>query len=790
MSTESSPSPAVEPIAARVIDASCGIAGAYAALVLHQVGAAVRWAVRGADDPDLPPDAPLTAYLRQGQRAMAYDPEAIWSSGADVVIVSPADEVERAAALAARRADPGLIVCAITPYGLTGPDADRPATDLTLQADSGALAIRGSAGQEPFQLGGRTIEWIAGAYAAAAALALWRARRAGGPGALIDVSRAEVANTAAANYSDVMHALGHGPDVEPVGSPRVLETPSIERTRDGWVGFNTNAPHQIAGFLRMIGRADLLERREFMTQGVRAQRIDEWQPMVTAWTSQRSTEEVIEAAVAHHVPVAPVCNGRTITELAHVVARNNLVPDPTGRFLMPRRSWRIDGELGPDPAPAAASAPSDAAPPVDALWPERADPVPVGPGAGALPLAGLRVLDLTAWWAGPSATGFLAALGADVIHVEAPARMDGMRLVGASFADRPEWWERSWFFLTINTNKRDVVLDLGAPQGRDLALRLVAQADVVVENFTPRVLEKIGLGWEAVRAANPRAVLVRMPAFGLDGPWSDRPGFAQNIEQALGLAWLTGRADDQPRIQRGPCDPNGGLHAVIALLHALDRRDRTGRGCLVESPLFDAALPLAAEAIVEWTANGVVQMRDGNRCARYAPQGVYRTLGDDAWVALSVLDGRQWRALAVLMGRADLAEDATLEGLGARRARHDDIDDAIGAWTADRSTDDVLAALQTVGIPAASARDPRRVVDHPQFAARGYHEVVAHPVCGPVPIPTLPLRIEGIERWTRSPAPTFGANTDEVLQSELGLDDDALAALRAVGVVADRPVGV
>ena len=202
-------------------------------------------------------------------------------------------------------------------------------------------------------MGGRTTQWLAGAYAAAVALAIWRARRIGGPGALVDVSLAEVTNVGAGNFMDVFHAIEPGVDAEPTTGPRAFETPSIERTADGWVGFNTNAPHQIDGFLRMIGRDDLADRGEFMLAGSRMSRIDEWQPLVTAWTSARTTDEIIEAALTHNVPVAPVCNGRAVVELDHVMARESLVDDPGGRFRMPRRPWRLNDDRGPDPQPAA-----------------------------------------------------------------------------------------------------------------------------------------------------------------------------------------------------------------------------------------------------------------------------------------------------------------------------------------------------------------------------------------------------------------------------------------------------
>jgi len=421
-----------------------------------------------------------------------------------------------------------------------------------------------------------------------------------------------------------------------------------------------------------------------------------------------------------------------------------------------------------------------------------ASPVPGvradGPGPGQA-LEGLEVLDLTTWWAGPSASALLAAFGARVVHVESPSRMDGVRTVGATFLERPEWWERSWFFLAINSNKLDLALEIDREQGRALALDLVRRADVIVENATPRVLDKLGLGWEVIHELNPRAVLVRMPAFGLDGPWSDRPGFAQTIEQASGLAWITGPADDQPRIQRGPCDPNGGQHAVVALCAALAERDRTGKGCLVEASMFEAALAIAAEPIIEWSAYGVLVGRGGNRSPDAAPQGLYPCAGEDSWVAVSAATGDQWRALARAIGRRDLLEDPRLDSLAGRRRAQDRLDDAIAGWSRVRDAEGAAATLATAGVPAAVARDPRLVARHPQFVARGFHETVDHAVAGRLPVPTLPFRVDGVGRWIVRPAPTFGQHNEEVLGSLLGLSGGEIEELRRAGVIAERPVG-
>jgi crotonobetainyl-CoA:carnitine CoA-transferase CaiB-like acyl-CoA transferase len=781
----------------RVLDLSTGLAGAYTCLLLSYAGADVARAEPPGGDPlrrwrqgpaEAPGDGALFEYLRQGQTAftLSQDADPFDPLGADIIITSPepSKPLQAKQLQAVVAAHPGLIAVAFTPYGLRGPFADRPASDLTLEADSGGLAIRGRSDRAPYQMGGRTCEWLAGAYAAAATLALWAGRRRGGAGGLIDLSQAELLHAAASNYLDVFHAVAQadhgGADADPVGPPRTLETPSIERSSDGWVGFNTNSPHQITGFLTMIERPDLVASGEYGTAAKRIARIAEWQELVTAWTSRHTSAQIIALAEANGVPVAPVSDSASVAELDQVIARGTLVTAPSGRFQMPGQPWRINGarspELGPAPIVSAERHPS---------WRSAAATPVVSAGGLARPLEGLRVLDLTTWWAGPSATALLAALGADVIHVEAPARMDGARMVGAAFLPRPQFWELSNFFLTVNVNKRDLALDLTSERGRELFLELVAQSDVVVENATPRVMDKLKLGWDVIHAANPRAILTRMPAYGLDGPWRERPGFAQNIEQASGLAWLTGEPSDQPRIQRGPADPNGGMHAAFATLVALEQRERTGEGSLVESSLFDAALAVAAELVIEWSAYQNPLLRMGNRSVTAAPQGVYACQGPDNWLALTVVTDGQWDALIALLDRVELKAPELATEAG-RRAQHDLLDVVLAEWSAAHEIEDAVKILLDAGIPAAHARDPRLAARNPQFRDRGYHQLVDHPVAGTVPIPTLPFQISG-EPWIRTPAPTLGQHNAEILSSLLGLSQPAIDQLTADGVIATTP---
>ncbi|TFH21433.1 MAG: CoA transferase, partial [Myxococcales bacterium] len=638
---------------------------------------------------------------------------------------------------------------------------------------------------EPFQAGGRITEWIGGTFASVAALAAVRRARATGQGEHIDFSLLESMIVAGTNYMAVLWQLMDAG--EPVGGTQTAETPSIEPTSDGWVGFCTNSRQQISDFMVLIGRPELRDDEELAQVWGRMARFDEWNEIVHAYTTSHTTAEIIEAASLLRIPVAPVNDGRRVFEQDQLVARGALRRSSCGTFLAPRPPLRMDDTDPPPPGPA---------PKLDehrdaAAWKRtRAAPAPSSSSGPRLPLSGLRILDMTAWWAGPSATHTLATLGADVIHLESVTRPDGMRLVGGMLGARFEkWWDASWFFQATNTNKRGLTLDLAEKRGLDLAKRLIEKVDGVIENFTPRVLDGLGLGWDVLHAINPQTILVRMPAFGLTGPWRDYTGFAQTMEQLTGLAWITGHRDDQPRIQRGPCDPIAGMHAAYAFLVALAERDRRGEGVHVECTMVEAALNAAAEAAIEYSAYGTVLERLGNRSPGAAPQGLYAcadgTPGQQRWLALSVETDVQWAALAAVIGAVAGESDAqawsTLRG---RVAAQDRIDELIRSWSRERSREDAVDALLAVGVPAAPAADPRAIDGAAQVLARGFFEEVDHPVTGRCRIPGVPFRYRSsVERWIRSPAPVLGQHNREILEDLLGVDSAEVDHLERDGVI-------
>jgi crotonobetainyl-CoA:carnitine CoA-transferase CaiB-like acyl-CoA transferase len=302
---------------------------------------------------------------------------------------------------------------------------------------------------------------------------------------------------------------------------------------------------------------------------------------------------------------------------------------------------------------------------------------------------------------------------------------------------------------------------------------------------------------------NPRLVMVRMPAFGLSGPWRDAVGFAQTMEQLTGLAWLTGHRDDQPCIQRGPCDPLAGMHAAFAVMMALARREATGTGCHIKMAMMprannctpekmamvEAALNAAAEPVIELTAYGALLGRDGNRSPGAAPQGLYACRGAEQWLALSIATDAQWQELVALLGRPAWAADPGLATMSGRRAAHDRIDAQLRAWAAEQELAPTVESLVGAGVPAATVFDPRATSRHPQMAARGFFESTDHPAIGTHPIPTLPFHYASVAGWIRTPPPRLGEHNHAVLRDLLGLDDVAIERLAAEDIIGERPRG-
>jgi crotonobetainyl-CoA:carnitine CoA-transferase CaiB-like acyl-CoA transferase len=568
------------------------------------------------------------------------------------------------------------------------------------------------------------------------------------------------------------------------GTGRTIEVPSVEPTKDGYFVATTNSAQQFGDFLTMIGRPDLLDDPELAQSAKRFGRRDEFLAAVHHYTSQHTTAEVLEAASLYRIPAGPLLDGSTMPDFEQFTARGVFGRSPSGRFLQPRVPYRISGTTPRPFAPAPGPGQHDGT--VD--WPARL-PADRPEGEWRLPLHGIRIVDCTAWWAGPAATNVLCALGADVIKVESVSRPDSMRFASTRPPTKDRWWEWGPIFHAANGGKRGVTIDLADARGIAIFERLVASADVLVENFTPRVMDQFGLGWDRLHAVNPELIMVRMPAFGLDGPWRDRTGFAQTMECLTGMSWLTGFADGPPVLVRGACDPLAGMHTVFATILALVERDQGGGGRLLETAMVESVLNAAAEQVVEYGASGALLSRDGNRSAAAAPQGVYPCAGEDQWIAVAVASDDQWRSLLTLLGHPSWSISDDLSDAGGRRLQHDHLDRQLAAWTSGQRAEAVAESLVAAGIPASVVAPPRDIAANPQLRSRRLFEVEHHEITGEHELPMLPFRFSRVDHWLRSPAPTLGRDNEDVL-GELGYTPASIQQLRDAGVVGERPKGL
>ena len=760
--TDPTPQPPLTGI--RVLEWSTTIAGAYAGRLLCDAGATVT-RLGGAETIGRGPE--FDSYLHYGKETTTGSLEDLSAAAvagqADIVVLELPDAPP--GELLAGFGDAVLAV--ITPWGVDGPWAGkgRPWSEFTLQVEAGSLSLRGSMASYPFMTGSSESLWVAGTMAVGAATAALQ----GGPeGRVIDVPLLEVTAYATNLFQDVFASVSN-PSREPM--PRIRLTPSVEPASDGWIGYNLASARNHEDFLVLIERPDWLADEQMRTFRGRYARMAEWTEAVRSWTRRHTVRECVEAAEPFRIPAAPVHNGQTILVDEQTTAREFYERHPDGDFMAPKPPFLFDGvrpERAKHGTPAVRSRPA--------------------PSEG-LPFAGLRVLDLGTWWVGAYVGSALGAFGADVIKVESTRRIDGSRTMGGVPTSRDHWWECGNFYLGANFDKRNVTLDLTRSEGRALLIRMIEHADVLLENFAPRVLEAAGLDWDAVHRINPRLVMLRMPAFGLTGPRREMVGYAQTVEQFSGLCWRTGYPDGDPTNPQGPADPMGGANSFFALAAALIHSRATGEGMLVEAALAEGAMTMACEQVIRWTADGELLGRTGNRSADAHVQGAFKARGTERWVGISVLDDRQWHALADVLGFDDWHTDPELTDRAGRQAEADRLEARIAGWTADRDAEDIVERLIAAGVPAAVSTDSRWVHEHPHLAGRGSYELAELPHAGTIPLPTLPFRRVGRPAWLARRPPTLGEHNHEVLVGELGLTEDEYADLAAREIIGTAPVG-
>ncbi|MDM4769629.1 CoA transferase [Solimonas sp. SE-A11] len=728
----------------RVIELSGHVAAAFCGKLMSGFGAEVLHLPAPATLPGFALGADEQAWYHTAKQRLALDPAldpetfAALVRGADVlldgwglgVLAGTGFDAARLRAL-----NPALVLVQVTPFGQDGPQAAWKASDLTLYGLSGLMQSTGSGAREPLNARPRMAELTAGMNAYCAAIIGLLRRERDGCGATVDLSIREAAME---NYeAAIAEFLNIGKVARRNGDEHNMVPWRTYPCADGEAAI-------IGGPIRhWLRAAPLFEAPELLSEKL--------QTMGGRMANRAETQDLMRPFLARH--------GKR--ELFHMGQKHRLawsylasMPEALAEPVHAARQFFIE-QPRPDGQPA--TMPGAPFLPGKAHWSNRPAPskATVAPGweprrataakHGAAPLAGLRVLDFTHDWAGPHAARFFADYGAEVIKIEYPQRLDGMRggYVG-KVNEHPRFWQ-------LHRGKKSVTLDLKRPEHRAVLDELVRGTDLILENSRAGIMEAKGYGYERVRELNPGIVMVAMSAFGATGPYASYCGYGGTLEAISGLQSLTAYDEQSPAYRVREMDVMNGIMGICAGFTALWQRQRGGGGQWIDLSECETTAWFVGEFFAEVARSGRQPPPVGNRHAEYAPQGCYAGQGQDRWLLLSVRNDSEWQALAGLLGAS--AQDARYASAEGRRRHHDAIDALIGAWSATRSVEAAAAELQAAGVPAGFVASSADLAADPQLAARVWFQDAAG-----TPLPGLPFRIDGFTPRIARRGPDLGAD--------------------------------
>lgn len=784
----------------KVLDLSQGIAGPFCAKLLADLGAdTVK--VEHPDHPDVSrsygpfpdnePDAERSAsffYFNTSKRSMLLDLDSSAGKATlqqlvkhyDVIIASDTDEAldQRGLGFAQIHAwNPAAILTTVSGFGSSGPLSAYESSHLIACAMGGWSQLCGIPSREPLQAGGAISQTLTGAYAAAATLLATFGRSQHGGGEHIDVS-AQQAVLCGAQIPSLMYeytgvvterysSVGSG-----AGAGYMLPT------QEGYIGLNALTLPQWQMLCTLLGCEEIATDPYY--EGISwtnpDQRLEELRAVFKKALGDKTAAELFHAAQAQRVPFGLVPNLQELFKLEPHLEREffQSVDHPVcGAVKVPGVPFKsTTTEIKISRPPLFGEHTQEILTELEELDDAQASTEQPAQTTNPLPLAGVRVVDLSMFFAGPAAAQICADAGAEVIKVESVQRIDGWRGSGTvSEGDLPSW-EASPYFNWINRNKKDITLDLTDARGVAVVKTLVRDADILIENYTPRVMEKFGLSYDVLCEINPRLVMISLSGFGCDVSWRDYVAFGMSTEQMAGISNLTGYRDDEPLFTgMTGGDLFSGVMGAVDLLAALHQREHSGLGQHIDFSQIEACNMFIGDAMAGCSLAALDPGRTGNTHPTYALQGIY-PCANDGWIAISC---KTEAHLSKLLSLSDTSPSP-------------DIDTCIAKWTASQDKKVLMQNLQAQGIPAGAVLNGPDLLNDEHLAARGAFLAQDRPGLGVKHYPNQPYRFRCAEAQPEVRAPLLGEHIEEVLTSRAGLSSDDIVELVIDDVIGTVPI--
>ncbi|MDE2966845.1 MAG: CoA transferase [Chloroflexota bacterium] len=688
---------------------------------------------------------------------------------------------------------PALVKVYVSPFGLTGPWSDRRSNVFTDDAASGHMYLNGEPDRHPFRRHGRHTEYAAGMYGFIGAMSALVARESTGRGQVVEVSHLAAMVAMHQHTTTMWTHAGHILRRDGNAQPGMWHPAGVYECADGFVFLGHATGTKLEPFLQAGGMGHLFDDPRFATNESRGRNKREFDAALRPWLMSHTAQELCDLGEATFSPMGPVWSTHEFLADPHMAARAFFVPldEERGTEIIPRGPFRLGvSDTGGKPTP-----PKRVELDEFRDWKSEAPVSATGQSLTDGPLTGLRVLDLTRVWAGPIAGRLLGDLGAEVIHIESPWNRgplevaDDLAELTHLYPDNDlgeRHWNRNGGFNKLARNKKGVSLDLSTSRGQQLFRRLISEADIVLENYSPRVFPQWGLDWDSLKQVNPSIIHTSMPGYGSTGPGANRVALGPVIEAATGMTMMAGYADGIP-FRSGVAwpDPVSGMSAVAGTLVGLwQRMSSGGEAQRVETAMIESMGTFAGDELLSAQIVGQPPPRRGNREQGVAPQGVYRCFGDDRWLAISVTSDEEWRSLCEAAGLPD--EWHSWE-LWEREARHDEIDTALSIWTRSISPGEGAMRLQAVGVIAAGLADARDLLESEHLAEREFWAEVGGVDMNVLRYPGCPIRLSRTPPTYRRGAPGLGEHNLEVLTEVLGMTEAEVGELLADRVLADQP---